>query len=311
MLADFNSEQLGQRLTLVAGGRGAIAPGSSATLFVELNLARPATPGTLRHQIDFGVSGSDAISSIKDVAIEVRTRPPLVLGPPLAGGPWGAVHDPAWPRGHRRVYYTIDGRARLPGRYAIDFVKLDGRGHTTSGDPDSPGEAFGYGDPVLAVADGVIVGQRGDMAESARISGNVAHSLGEGAGNYVALRLAGGQVAFYEHLRPGSVRVKSGQRVRRGEVLGALGFSGDTTGPHLHFHLAASNSLLDAEGVPFVFDRFTQFGRIDDMARFGKQRWTETPDLAPARLREWPGYNAVLAFAAGKSAGTRPDPKRR
>ncbi len=237
--------------------------------------------------------------------MEVSTVPPVILGPPLAGGPWAAVHDPSWPRGHRRVFYTIDGRARLPGRYAIDFIRLDSQGRITAGDPDRTGEAFGYGDAVLAVADGVIVGLRNDVAESAQISRNPPHPLGEGAGNYIALRLQGGQIAFYEHLRPGSTHVRMGERVRRGQVLGALGFTGDTTGPHLHFHLAEANSLLGAEGVPFIFDRFTLLGRVENMAQFGKAPWRVVKGVSPDRRREWPGFNTVLSFDTGKALSPR------
>ena len=58
-------------------------------------------------------------------------------------------------------------------------------------------------------------------------------------GNFVALKVdASGAVAYYAHLKPQSVRVQIGQRVRSGEVLGLLGNSGNSTCPHLHFHLA-------------------------------------------------------------------------
>jgi murein DD-endopeptidase len=300
ILADFAGDALGQRLTLVSG-KGPIAPGQRAVLFVETDVPLTAVPGVLRHIVDYGMAGGNATFTTESPALKVESAPPVMLGPPLAGGPWAAVHDPSWPRGHRRVFYTIDGRARLPGRYAIDFIRLDSQGHTTAGDTDRTSDAFGYGDNVLAVADGVIVGVRNDMAESAQISRNPAHPLGEGAGNYVALRLQGGQIAFYEHLRPDSVRVRAGERVRRGQVIGALGFTGDTTGPHLHFHLAKTNSLLGAEGIPFVFDHFTLLGRIDDMAQFGKGPWHATKDVAPERRREWPGFNTVLSFDAGES----------
>ena len=305
ILADFAGDALDKRLTPVSGPKGAIAPGQRAVLFVEADVPSTAVPGALRHVVDYGVAGSNAVFTTEGGVLKVETAPPVMLGPPLAGGPWAAVHDPSWPRGHRRVFYTIDGRARLPGRYAIDFIRLDAQGRTSAGDVDKTSEAFGYGDDVLAVADGVIIGLRNDMAESALISRNPPHPLGEGAGNYIALRLQGGQIAFYEHLRPGSVRVRIGMRVRRGQVLGALGFTGDTTGPHLHFHLAGANSLLGAEGVPFVFDRFTLLGRVDDMARFGKEHWQATKDLASDRRREWPGFNTVLSFDTGESLSPR------
>jgi murein DD-endopeptidase MepM/ murein hydrolase activator NlpD len=48
----------------------------------------------------------------------------------------------------------------------------------------------------------------------------------------VILALGKGRFAFYAHLKPGSLRVKRGDRVREGEVLALLGNSGSSTGPH-------------------------------------------------------------------------------
>ncbi len=87
-------------------------------------------------------------------------------------------------------------------------------------------------------------------------------TLREADGNHVILALGHGRFAFYAHLKPGSVRVKRGDRVRRGELLGLLGNSGSSTGPHLHFHVMNGPSPLASDGLPFVFDRFRLSGRI-------------------------------------------------
>ena len=79
-------------------------------------------------------------------------------------------------------------------------------------------------------------------------------------GNHVILELAPGVYAFYAHLQPGSIRVKLGDTVNRGDPVGLLGNSGNSTAPHLHFHLTDGNSLLGAEGIPFEFDRFELLG---------------------------------------------------
>ena len=76
-------------------------------------------------------------------------------------------------------------------------------------------------------------------------------------GNHVIIRLGEGVFAGYAHLKPGSVRVGRGQRVRPGEVIGKLGNSGSTTGAHLHFQLMNQPSLLDSDGLPFVLGQFS------------------------------------------------------
>lgn len=83
-------------------------------------------------------------------------------------------------------------------------------------------------------------------------------------GNHVVLDLGGGRYAFYAHLRKGSVAVHPGDRVRRGQVLAKVGNTGNTSAPHLHFHLMDGPSVLGSEGIPYVIDRFALAGKIPD-----------------------------------------------
>jgi murein DD-endopeptidase MepM/ murein hydrolase activator NlpD len=55
------------------------------------------------------------------------------------------------------------------------------------------------------------------------------------------------------HLVPGSVRVKAGARVRRGQVLGACGNSGNSSEPHLHFQLQDGPTMRKSFGIEPVF----------------------------------------------------------
>ncbi|MBW8878048.1 MAG: M23 family metallopeptidase [Acidobacteria bacterium] len=72
-------------------------------------------------------------------------------------------------------------------------------------------------------------------------------------GNYVVLRHAGGEYSQYAHLKQGSVRVKVGDAVTRGQVLGQVGQTGNTTEPHLHFQLTDGQDPLYSRGIPIVF----------------------------------------------------------
>lgn len=79
-----------------------------------------------------------------------------------------------------------------------------------------------YGARILAVADGTVVSTLPDPSTI---------TLDTVDGNHVVLDL--GSFAFYAHMQPGSVRVKPGQHVRRGDVLGLLGNTGSTSAPHV------------------------------------------------------------------------------
>lgn len=300
IVASFAGKNLTRRLARpgapVTDPANEIAPGMRGVLYLEVALPQGVLPRTLDHRIEYTVANAGA-SIVEGGRVTVGDAAPLVLGAPLRGGPWAAIHSPDWERGHRRVLYTIDGRARIPGRFAIDWVRLDDAGRTARGDADKVGNSYGYGAEVLAVADATVAATRDDVAESDSISTHPKHALGDATGNYVALDLGGGRYAFYEHLKPGSLRVKPGQRVRRGEAIAALGFTGDSTGPHLHFHVADANSPLGAEGVPFVLDRFEVLGAYPDISTLGTARWTPRNTGSPLlRKDEMPGPNVVVGF---------------
>ncbi len=73
------------------------------------------------------------------------------------------------------------------------------------------------------------------------------------SGNHVILKHPNDEYSFYAHLVTDSVMVKKGQKVKQGQVLGKLGNSGTSTGPHLHFQLMAGSSMLTARGLPCQF----------------------------------------------------------
>ncbi len=304
-LATFAGASLASRAHLIGSavadsttGPVSVPPGQRLVFYVEI-ICRSSRqlPRAIVHHIEYSIPNDSATFDITGGPATVGHTAPITLGPPVGDGDWVAVHHPDWPRGHRRVFYALGGRARVPARFAIDFVKVDDHGKTASADRDVVSNSVGYGSPVLAVADAKVVAVRQDASESSRVSGNPKRSLEDAAGNYIVLSLGDHRFAFYEHLKPGSIRVNVGADVRRGQVIAALGFTGESTAPHLHFHVADGSTPLGAEGIPFTFHRFVLLGhysRIDDL---GSTRWEPLDSGLPAtRLDEMPSPNAVLHF---------------
>lgn len=82
-------------------------------------------------------------------------------------------------------------------------------------------------------------------------------------GNYVMLRHSSGVVAFFAHLQSGSVRVKPGQQLGEGDLLGAVGNSGNSTAPHLHLNLFDQvDDLMRAIVVPFLFRQYRRWDGV-------------------------------------------------
>jgi len=156
--------------------------------------------------------------------------------------------------------------------FAFDLVALGGDGTTHKGDGSKLEDYYAYGRDVLAVADGTVVEVATDATEAnerLRRPGEseqdyeqrtvqaqaelLAKSYKAVIGNYVILQHAGGEYSTYAHLKQGSVRVKAGDKVTRGQVIGQVGHTGNTTEPHLHFQLTDGPDPMYSRGIPIVF----------------------------------------------------------
>jgi murein DD-endopeptidase MepM/ murein hydrolase activator NlpD len=169
------------------------------------------------------------------------------------------------------------------------------------GDPNLNASWVFYDKPVLAVANARVVAAVDRWPD--QIPNNPGPvTLRSADGNHVILALGGGRYAFYAHLKPGSVRPERGDRVRRGQVIGRLGNSGSSTGPHLHFHVMNGPSPLASDGLPYVFDRFQVAGRIPPLDASLAELVTagEPVPVDPAgagpRRRELPLGRDVIGF---------------
>lgn len=256
-----------------AGAR-VIEPGRRAILYINAPVPPAFSAASISHRLTLGrvdADGASFTASGGTATIEAATLPRLA--PPLRGGPWVAVYNPAMERGHRRVFYATDGSATLPGRFAIDWMKVGADGKLAAGDADIPANHHGFGAEVLAVADGTVVALRDDMPDPATVSGRPRPGIADASGNFVTLDIGGGRYAIYEHLKQGAP-VAVGDRVKTGQVVGFLGFTGQASAPHLHVHLADRPSILGAEGQPYTITALTRIGQYPAVdGSFGNKPW--------------------------------------
>lgn len=284
LLAVYEGQALDQRLDRSgvqwkAETYAAIPSGRRGVVFVELSIA-DAMPQALRHRIAYAGTGPGAeLRWVEGGSTAVVAGRTPVLSPPLGGGPWLATYDARWERGHRRVGYALGGKLRTPGRYAVDWVKLDSSGRKWPAGSELAAQAYGHGQAVLAVADGVVVQVQDQAAERARLTDRQAGT----PGNHVVLKLDSGGYAHYGHLRPGSATRAAGTRVSAGEKIAEVGFSGSASDPQLHFALTDGPDELASEGIAYVFDHYRLLGRYDDVSQVGAMPWR--PASPPSTLR--------------------------
>jgi len=80
------------------------------------------------------------------------------------------------------------------------------------------------------------------------------------AGNHVVLDLGNDEYAFLAHMQQDSIEVAAGDQVAAGQMIGRCGNSGNTTEPHLHFHMQTTPNLADGEGLPAFFEDYRADG---------------------------------------------------
>ncbi len=246
-----------------------VPPSSIAVVWMDVPLTDTTRlPTRIEHDVTVSVPPGLPVPStitVVGAAAEVDDRPPTVLGPPLTGSGWIAL--PSCCDGpHRRSVQPINNQLWLAQRFAIDFNKIDDRGFLATGRRSSNDAWFTYDQPVLAVADALVV-TAVDQYDDQVPDDPEPVGIEEADGNHVILELGPGVYAFYAHLKPGSVSVTQGQRVTKGQPIGRTGNSGSSTGSHLHFQLMDRASALVADGLPFVFDQFTLTGRSPALDR--------------------------------------------
>lgn len=268
-----------------------VAPGQATILWMNLAFRRrTAIPRVLVHRVTLtgeGPGGETDRFAANLARTRVSAQRPVRLGPPLRGSRFVDVNGCCGVAPHTRALQTFDGVQWLSQRFAIDWLQLDAHGNTHRGDPHDPRSYFIYGEPVLAVADARVVSvldgrpdQRPPTPDRTLTRENAGRFV---TGNHVVLALGHGRYALYAHLQPGSIRVREGQRVHRGQVLARVGNSGNSTEPHLHFHVSDGPLPLEADGLPYVFDRFRVAARAaNPQALAGDDTSTRTA-LAPVR----------------------------
>ena len=251
-------------------------------------------PRQLFHRVWFDLPSDDStVVDYVDLETPVHTSSVIEIGPPLKGGPWAAFNGPSNDSGHRRMPLQLFGRSAFAQRYAIDYMLVDAEGRAMPVEDGGNDTYPGYGEEVIAVADGVISTVFDGVPENTpgETSRPEVFNLSTAIGNHVILDLGNGRYVLYAHLLPGSPQVRVGQQVGRGDVLGRVGNSGNSGGPHLHFHIVDDNVPLGAEGLPFVHDAFELVGMCHE-GPGGPCEMSE-PEL---RRHETPMRNQLIRF---------------
>jgi hypothetical protein len=224
-------------------------------------------PSFLSHRLVVQLPGGKEINELTD-PIPVGCQSPVTISPPLIGPRWWDANgccEVISP--HRGATLPINGTIKLPEQFAIDYVQINTKNGCCTGPVKDLKSWPFFGAPVLAVADGVVVTKVDGMPE--QIPGEVKGINAQNAGgNHIIEAIGNGRYVLYAHLRTDSIPagIVGGTALKRGEKIGEIGNTGSSTAPHLHFQVMDSPSVLNATGLPFVFDRQLLEGQIGGTA---------------------------------------------
>jgi hypothetical protein len=247
-----------------------------------------AVPSQFSHRV---FSPDGLVAEGGSVAVQTGTT---LIAPPVKGDRWYAANGPSnFDRHHRSSIIDIAFKCIIAQRFATDWLQFGSSGRLFSGDGKKCTDYYCYGSDLLAVANGTVVEARDGIPEGVPPNNYAATTLQNVFGNSVILDIGDGRYAAYAHIIPGTLTVGIGETVTQGQVVGKLGNSGNTTGPHLHFHLCKGRDGLASEGLPFSFAQYDLLGSVPSADVETGGVWT--PSGAPqVRTAEMPMLDQVV-----------------
>jgi hypothetical protein len=260
---------------------GTLAAGTQANLFLHLVLAPGAkVPAELSHRVALRASaappGHQEFNETGGT-IEVNRQPVVLIGPPLRGAGYISADSCCDATRHTRAALPVNGRVWIAQRYAVDWEQLNAGGRIYSG-PREKLESYAiFGQPVLAVANALVVNVIEGQPEQTPGNYPTNIPLDQADGNSVILDLGNRHFALYAHMQPGSIKVHRGEHVHSGQVIGLVGDTGNSIVPHLHFQVTDGPTSLASNGLPYEISEFEVTGKTPGTKAFDEAESNGTP----------------------------------
>lgn len=244
------------------------------------NLTIEAQTGLALRSLHFMLQGHELLTSIEVTVVakyeDDNQTTQLVVNIPVEfhtqltdlhfplEGAWWAIQAADWSDRHKQEAFSQP--------FAIDFVKLGPNNLQFAGNGATLEDHYSWNQPVYATAGGKVAYATYDMPDlqpgvppDPRLFRDDVRRL---LGNAVAISHANGEFSYYAHLQQLSLQVNEGQMIKRGTLLGYVGNSGNSPGPHLHFHLMEGPNIFIDRGLPARFSHFWAGGQFFDKPTF-------------------------------------------
>ena len=160
-----------------------------------------------------------------------------------------------WGGDTKEQNYHVESIAQ---KNAFDFLIYDEKGSTHKRTGESNEDYYAFGKELYAPCDGEVVLVVDGVKDNIPGVLNPIYI----PGNTVIIKIATGEYAFFAHFKQHSIMVKQGQKVSTGALLGLCGNSGNSSEPHLHFHLQNEEDMTKATGTKCYFDQLKVNGEM-------------------------------------------------
>ena len=244
-------------------------------------------PKKLFHRLHLNVqigNGEDKEYTIETTIIDIPRKTNLTLRLPFnKKGKWLYEAE-----GHKNSRFFSNGNVTYPQRFALDWVFVNDNEKFVKNDIKKNEDWYTYGLEIVSVADGIVVDIKDNMIENEPLSEEMAVRITSEtiAGNYVMIDIGNNLNALYGHLIPNSLKVNIGDKIKKGQIIGLLGNSGNSDLPHLHFQLVSKSiKPMGGEGIPFHLKEFTQlkYYSAEEISSLFHNNYVPLDSLSPVK----------------------------
>ena len=166
-------------------------------------------------------------------------------------GEWTVI----WGGDTKELNYHVENVAQ---KNAFDIIIKDEKGKSFKTDGLANDDYYAFGKELYAPCNGEIVSVVDGIKDNLPGEFNQAYS----PGNTVIIKTASNEYLFFAHFKHHSIKVTEGQKVTQGQLLGLCGNSGNSSEPHLHFHIQNIEDINSATGVKCYFAKIKVNGQV-------------------------------------------------
>jgi len=141
---------------------------------------------------------------------------------------------------------------------AFDLVITDAAGKSYKNDGENNEDYFAFGKDLIAPTSGEVI----LVVDGVKDNKPGVTNPNYVPGNTVIIKTSNNEYLFFAHFKQHSIKVKQGQKVQQGDLLGLCGNSGNSTEPHLHFHIQNVENMNIATGAKAYFEEILVNGEV-------------------------------------------------